>query len=169
MWKDYFGPNCTVYGVDIAPECEAYKESGIQEFIGDQGDRSFWKRFKSEVPHLDIVIDDGAHSLEEQIVTLEELLPFIRPGGVFLCEDLHGKTNWFAAYCHGLSDKLNEATPLQDKSGCRANGFQEAIHSVHHYPYVVVIEKREHVCSVLRAPKHGTEWQPFYKVEAQKS
>ena len=30
-------------------------------FIGDQVDSEFWRQFISNVPHIDIVIDDGGH------------------------------------------------------------------------------------------------------------
>jgi hypothetical protein len=53
-------------------------------FVGDQADRSFWKRVKQEVPNLGVVIDDGGHIPEQQIVTLEEMFPHLRPGGVYL-------------------------------------------------------------------------------------
>jgi hypothetical protein len=40
--------------------------------------------------------------------------------------------------------------------------FQRSIDSVHLYPFVTVIEKREVPLDVLVAEKRGTEWQPFY-------
>ena len=51
-------------------------------FIGDQADRSFWAEVRQTAPLIDIVIDDGGHLPEQQLVTLEELLPHVRPGGV---------------------------------------------------------------------------------------
>src|ERR1700747_3085495 len=46
MWREYFGKGCRVYGVDIDEACMAYKDEGIEVFIGDQADRSFWTRVK---------------------------------------------------------------------------------------------------------------------------
>jgi hypothetical protein len=43
--------------------------------IGDQGDREFWRAFRERVPPVDVLIDDGGHQPEQQIVTLEEMLP----------------------------------------------------------------------------------------------
>ncbi len=63
---------------------------------------------RKTVPLVDIVIDDGGHLPEQQLVTLEELLPHVRPGGVYFCEDIHYNFNDFAAYVQGLSDNLNE-------------------------------------------------------------
>jgi hypothetical protein len=170
MWQDYFGPKAHIYGVDIEPSCRAYEQKGYKIFIGDQADRSFWKDFKRQVPKLDIVIDDGGHHPEQQIPTLEELLPHLRPGGVFLCEDVHKEFNAFTYYINGLSHRLNAADQMhheQDSPDKRivANPttLQRSIQSIHLYPYVAVIKKNRQPLAELRAPKHGSEWQPFLK------
>ena len=43
MWKNYFGPKCKIYGVDINPYCKELEEDRIRIFIGDQEDRQFLK------------------------------------------------------------------------------------------------------------------------------
>jgi len=108
MWKEYFGENAKIYGVDIHESCRAFEDERTKVFIGDQADRSFWADVKKTAPFIDIVIDDGGHLPEQQLVTLEELLPHVRPGGVYFCEDIHHNFNDFAAYIQGLSDNLNE-------------------------------------------------------------
>lgn len=166
MWKECFGTGCHVYGVDIEEACMAYKDDKTEVFIGDQADRSFWARVREAVPTVDILIDDGGHYPEQQRITLEEMLPHLRPGGVYLCEDIHGATNPFAAYLQGLASSLNSMTAGEMPNGVAgiasaASNFQQAIHSMHLYPYVAVIERRERAMSQLIAPKHGTQWQPF--------
>ena len=42
---------------------------GIQIFIGDQADPSFWTDFRRRVPRVDIFIDDGGHSVEQMLTT----------------------------------------------------------------------------------------------------
>jgi hypothetical protein len=165
MWKAYFGPRCHVYGVDIEPACKAYEDDErTRVFIGDQADRTFWHTLRRQVPRVDIIIDDGGHLAEQQIVTLEEMLPHLRGGGVYLCEDVAPSHNGFAAYIAGFTDALNaggdqvgEPTPLQRE-----------IHSVHRYPFVVVIEKCSQLRDELVAPMRGTEWQPFLDWAAPK-
>jgi hypothetical protein len=170
MWRNYFGPKATIYGIDIAPDCRAYESDGIKIFIGDQADRSFWRGFRQMVPTLDIVIDDGGHIPEQQIVSLEELLPFLRPGGVYFCEDVHGTHNQFASYVHGLGHKLNDTSQIRDFPDDNENRifgvstpFQSAVGSIHLYPFVTVLERNAVPVTELRAPKHGTQWQPFLK------
>lgn len=162
MWREFLGPKCRIHGVDIAPECRSYEGNGTKVYIGDQADREFWKRFRAEVPRVDIVIDDGGHAPHQQIATLEELLPHLNPGGVFICEDIHGRHNRFASYIGGLIDSLNQGNPrMQPDLSQDASNFQSWIKSIHHYPFITAIEKRERPVRGLIAPRHGTEWQPF--------
>ena len=169
MWRDYFGPRAKIYGVDIEPRCKVYESDSVRVFIGDQADRIFWKRFKQEVPVLDIVIDDGGHIPQQQIISLEELLPHLRPGGVYLCEDVHAPFNEFAAYVCGLAQDLNSAQfefDLADKerrSATKTSPFQSAVGGIHFYPYMAIIERTSAPVSELVAPKHGSQWEPFLK------
>jgi hypothetical protein len=163
MWRHYFGSRCHVHGVDIQPACKRYETSNTTIHIGDQADRSFWHRFRTNVPSVDIFIDDGGHEAQQQIVTLEEMLPHLRPGGIYACEDLHFQRNTFARYAHGLADQLNAFTPSVNSNGSAsmATAFQLLVHSIHFYPFLVVIEKHRASFPGFSAPKHGTQWQPF--------
>jgi hypothetical protein len=167
MWRHYLGAGCFIYGVDIEPACKSYENEYVKIFIGDQADRVFWKTFREEVPLLDVVIDDGGHSVKQQIVTLEETLPYLKPGGVFVCEDIHGISNGFSHYVNGLALNLNAAQDFQSNEDSNraiavtASPFQSAIHSVSLYPFAVVIERNDAPIGELIASKHGTSWQPF--------
>lgn len=164
MWKSYFGDGCHVYGVDIESICKVYETDRVSVFIGDQQDPLFWKSFKEKAPFMDIVVDDGGHTTEQQIVTLQEILPHVNAGGVYLCEDLHGKNNHFNSFA------INLATDMSDFAFKKGNApghlspnqsFQCSFGSIHFYPFVTVLEKREVALKDLNAPKHGTEWQPI--------
>lgn len=160
MWHFYFGPQCTVYGIDCQHACKSYEDEKTRIFIGDQADRTFWKRFREQVPELDVLIDDGGHQPEQQIVTLEEILPHLRPGGVYICEDITAPFNRFAAYASGFSSALNTFQVVAE-SLVEPTLFQSSIASVHLYPFITVIEKHGTEIRPFRAPRHGTEWQPF--------
>ncbi len=161
MWKAYFGPRCRIYGVDIEESCKCYEDDATEIVIGDQADRDFWKTFRERVPVVDILVDDGGHQKEQQIVTLEEMLPHLQPGGVYVCEDVHGEHNGFSGYMQGLVSNLNVYKASGEKRIVHATGFQSSIHSVHFYPYVTVIEKADRPVKQFLSLKHGTQWQPF--------
>jgi hypothetical protein len=141
----------------------ALKYSSVIRLTGHSGE-NFAQR------ELDIVIDDGGHEYEQQVVSLEELLPHLRPGGVYLCEDVHGAFNLFSSYVGGLAHKLNEMANVRgnlDDPDRRlvsdTTMFQKRTNSIHLYPFVVVVEKNRADVSELVAPKHGTQWEPFLK------
>jgi hypothetical protein len=166
MWRKYFGSSAHIVGVDIEEACRAYEESGISIEIGDQADPSFWSRFRHRFPKIDVLIDDGGHTYEQQRITLEEMLPHIQPGGVYICEDIHGGDNQFASYVRALAAELNkfDGAPVDAASGqlsARASSFQRVVGSVHFYPFVAVIERNLTPVETFTAPKHGTEWEPF--------
>ena len=102
MWQEYLGPGAELYGVDIDPYCTRFEEATIS--IGDQADRAFWQTFRCQTPPLDIVIDDGGHTVEQQRVTCEGALAASPPGrGLHLSRTVHGDDNAFLGYVHGLS------------------------------------------------------------------
>jgi hypothetical protein len=99
---------------------------------------------------------------------MEELLPHIRPGGVYLCEDVHGTLNAFGGMIGGWALAMNDVSHMQSDLAdpnkrlvVPTNEVQATCDSLHVYPYVVVIEKRNRRLPELRAPKHGTQWEPF--------
>jgi hypothetical protein len=159
MWRHYFGKDCRVHGVDIEQACKAYEDAHTTIHIGDQADRHFWKKFRAAIPQVDVLIDDGGHEPEQQMVTLEEMLPHLSPGGVYVCEDVHGARNKFATFAQALSGELNAAAGTPQL--VTTTPFQSLVNSVHFYPFVVVIEKRASAMPSFSAPKHGTKWQPF--------
>ncbi len=162
MWRDYFGTKCHIYGVDTEKDCKVYENEYTSVFIGDQADRKFWAQFKSKVPIIDILIDDGGHKAEQQIVTLEEMLPRLSPGGVYICEDIHRSDNDFTSYVSGLIKSLNNMAWGLEANTITPIPFQSWIQSIHFYPHVVVIEKAEKPVEKFISQKHGDQWRPSW-------
>lgn len=157
MWRSYFGEQSRIHGVDLDDATLAYGDDAVTIHIGDQQDRAFWAKFRHDVPFLDVIVDDGGHTPEQQRVTMEEMLPHLRLGGVYICEDIHSEGNAFSAFVAGLVEQLNA---MQGAAAGTAAPFQSAIASIHCYPYLVVVEKRLQPLARLSAERHGSEWQP---------
>jgi SAM-dependent methyltransferase len=153
MWLHYFGDGTQVYGVDIEPACTAHEREGVRVFIGDQADPEFWERFVSEVPRVDVVIDDGGHEAHQQIASLRSLLPHLAPGGVYVCEDVTGAFHQFHSFVDGLTRPLSTVYS-------EPTAFHGQVGSVHHYPALTVIEKPDRPVERFEAVKHGTVWEP---------
>jgi hypothetical protein len=99
MWNYYFDNKCEIYGLDILPINKEFP-SNVHIFQGDQGDSNFWDSFLKDHNNFDIVIDDGGHLMNQQIVSFEKIYPKLNDNGVYLCEDTH------TSYMEGYGGKL---------------------------------------------------------------
>lgn len=151
MWKKYFGSSAKIYGIDINPNCKELEEDNIEIFIGSQSDRAFLRTVKNSIPKIDILIDDGGHTMRQQIVSYEELFEHLKDDGVYLCEDLHTsyylkygggykRRNTFIEYSKNFIDSLNAFHSSQ--KALKVNAFTKSVDSIHYYDSVLVIEKR---------------------------
>lgn len=154
MWKDYFGDKVKIYGIDIDPRCKELEEENIKIFIGSQSDRNFLRDIKKQIPMVDILIDDGGHTMTQQIVSYEELFDHIKEDGVYLCEDLHTsywlefggghkRRGTFIEYSKNFIDYINAHHSKQ--RSLKVNEFTNSACSVHYYDSIVVVEKRKMV------------------------
>ncbi len=155
IWKDYFGKNAQIIGIDIEESVINYAEEQIVIEIGSQSDRGFWKYFKEKYPRIDILIDDGGHTMEQQIVTFEEMFDHIAEDGVYLCEDLH--TSYWERYGGGYknpdsfieySKEFIDYINAWYNKNIYENKYTRSMHSLHYYDSVLVIEKRKMYKSV---------------------
>lgn len=105
MWNYYFDNKCEIYAIDINPNVlELQKDFGnnVKIIIGDQGDPNFWNTFRENGIKFDMVIDDGSHLMNHQILTFNKTLSIIKDGGVYLCEDTH--TSYLKKFNSCLND-----------------------------------------------------------------
>lgn len=89
MWREFFGPEARIIGVDLNPNAKKWERDGFEIYIGSQDDESFWQHFKHEVGGIDIVLDDGGHTYDQQIITTESLLDGMNDNGIIVVEDTH--------------------------------------------------------------------------------
>ena len=97
LLRNYFGPGFTYIGVDINPTCKMFESADwIHIEIGDSGSRDFIQSILDKYPKVDIFLDDGGHSMVQQRLSMEMILPHIQHNGVFMCEDL--STSWSQSF-----------------------------------------------------------------------
>ncbi len=153
MWKHFFqerGNRVKVYGIDIDAACKSLEEENVEIFIGSQDDRDFLRDVKKKVGKVDIVIDDGGHYMNQQIVTFEELFDIVKEDGVYLCEDLHTsymetyggayKGDTFIEYSKNLIDDLH--AQYSETKELSRNIYSEQVKSITYYDSMVFIEKK---------------------------
>jgi len=154
MWKDYFGPQAAIWGVDVNPLCKQFEEPQIRIVIGDQGDAAFLASLAGELPPIDILIDDGGHTMRQQRTTFEVLFAKVAATGIYVCEDLH-TSYWpeyggghleprtFMEFSKNYIDRLN-AYHSRDPQSLPVSEFTRTAHAMHYYDSMLVIEKRPH-------------------------
>lgn len=163
MWKNYFGRDLKIIGVDIEPACVAYQDHQVEVIIGDQEDLAFWNDFLKKHHSFDMVIDDGGHTSNQQMNTFLSLFDKLNPGGVYVCEDVHGHYQEFSQFCLGMAARLSETRFIPNTLQVIPNSLQEQIKGIYIYPFVYVIEKLDAPRKQLFSQRNGTEWQPFYE------
>ena len=52
---------------------QKFEEENTKIFIGSQTDEKFLTDLKSKIPNVDILIDDGGHTMKQQITTFNVL------------------------------------------------------------------------------------------------
>jgi hypothetical protein len=115
MWRNFFGKKARIIGIDLNPDAKKFEKYGFEILIGSQKDEKFLEDVKKKVGKIDIVLDDGGHTYEQQIITAVSLLENIKDNGMLVVEDTHtsymegyGPVEYsFINYVKELIDKIN--------------------------------------------------------------
>ena len=143
MWRQYF-QNARVIGVDIDPAASKLEQYGVEIVIGDQASPEFWKQFYQRVGSIDVLLDDGGHFNEQQIVTVSCALPKVRDGGMIVVEDVHASymaeffnpsRHSFMNFAKRLVDCVNSRAPFVAKK----LPYRDVIASLEFHESIVVM------------------------------
>lgn len=87
MWQEYF-VDSTIIGVDLTDSMiqERYKNPPFHLILGNAASPEILDDLQGYA--FDVIIDDGSHIAEEQIKTFFLLKPLMRPGGIYIIEDI---------------------------------------------------------------------------------
>lgn len=89
MWREYF-PNGTIFGIDIDPRCKQFQSDRIRVLIGSQSDPNITNQaIEMAGGNFDVILDDGSHVNTLTISSFNLLYPSLKPGGLYIIEDLH--------------------------------------------------------------------------------
>ena len=146
MWREYFGKDARIIGIDLHPNAKELEKHGFEIYIGSQSDKNFWRNFYTKVGKIDILLDDGGHVNDQQIVTLSESVNNINDDGIIMTEDVH--TSYFKKfgnpskysyinYSKYLIDVVNSRFP---ETEIKKNNFRNKIYSISFYESIVAIK-----------------------------
>lgn len=160
MWRKFLGPDAKIIGIDIDSSVMnhvPHYDDNTEIVVGDQGSHSFWDKFLSEHPAIDVLIDDGGHTMQQQKITFERVFPKINDNGTFICEDTHTSyfrsfdsflqnRNSFIEYSKTIADLINyQHIESEDRKNVdhRLLKICENLNSVSFYDSMVVFLKNE--------------------------
>lgn len=87
VWRDYF-PNATIVGFD-KNDAPYHNEPRIQTYkVDTTKTNEIYKLFKYLPEQFDIIIDDGSHKIEHQLIAFMTLWQRLRTWGVYVIEDI---------------------------------------------------------------------------------
>lgn len=167
LWENYF-PQAELHFIDHSFNTIQYFSKRAEYHLIDQTDRVGLTAFAQAVGNFDVIIDDGGHTMDQQIISFETLFPSVKSGGLYIIEDLHtsywhpwggGGTreapksgpNTCVTFLQHLIDDLNYSgarigiadhnkAPLDIRQ--TFNYYQEHITSMHFYDSLCIIQKR---------------------------
>jgi hypothetical protein len=117
--------------------------------LGDQADRGFLESVVERHGPFDIIVDDGGHTMEQQITSIETLFPSLVDGGVYIVEDCH--TSYWDEFGGGLRRDGSfvewSKARIDDLHGYHQPApvhetWTEHVDGIHWYDSVVVFDKR---------------------------
>ena len=144
IWKNYFHPDSRIIGIDLNPACKKFEKNGIEIFIGDQSDENFWESFFKKVGKIDVILDDGGHTNNQQIITTLKSIPNINDDGILMIEDTH--TSYmrkfsnpnkysFINFTKKIIDDVNFKHPYLEQFKFSLNNY---IYSIQYFESIVV-------------------------------
>lgn len=144
MWERFF-PNATIEGFELEKQSMI---SGTEKFVvhyGDQADPELLK----PLGMYDIIIDDGGHTMNQQLVSFEHLWSHVNSGGCYVIEDLH--TSYWGKfrdaqmttidYLKTLVDSVNSWATNSERSCVQPHQGLHDIESLHFYKSMAFIWK----------------------------
>jgi hypothetical protein len=88
MWQTYF-PRARIFAIDILDK-SSFDNARVTTRVADQADRAqLQSAIDASGGDIDVLIDDGGHTMEQQQVSLGFLFRHVKPGGYYVIEDVH--------------------------------------------------------------------------------
>ena len=147
-----FLPKAKIIGIDINSDCKKFEKYGFNIEIGDQSSKIFWENFFEKYKKVDIILDDGGHTNEQQINTVISCIPNINDDGLLITEDVmcsyfkdfgNPSKYSFVNFSKKIIDDINYKFPDIGKFNFSLNDY---IYSVEFFESMVVFKINKKLC-----------------------
>ena len=159
MWRDYFGDDAKIYGIDVNSACLEFSGLHGEVRIGSQDDPYFLADVIEEMGGVDIVVDDGSHIMAHIKKSLVTLFPLLEQGGLYFIEDLH--TSYWRGHGGGFYRKANFFNLVRSliddmhhwyhSKGKTLPEISDELPAMHIYDSICILEKRQ-----VSRPRHSS-------------
>ena len=151
MWRSFFGDSARIIGIDLNPEAVKWRENGFEIYIGDQSNPKFWEDFFQNIGNIDVLLDDGGHRNDQQIVTTECVLPHIKDGGLLIIEDTQTSFMKFENFKRYslvmyLKDKIASMYSRSDEVTLPSVLYSRLVHSIEFFTGICVLKIDRTLC-----------------------
>lgn len=168
LWESYF-PNAELHFIDIDDSfIKYYSSRSLYHYVDQENFAEMDQLASSLGGNFDVIIDDGGHTMNQQIVSFQALFPYVNSGGLYIIEDLH--TSYWREYGgHGkigaplvgvgtciefLKDRIDDLNYTAGVTECadfnktpkwlktNLNLYQSHIDSIHFHQSLCIIIKK---------------------------
>lgn len=168
LWENYF-KNADLHFIDITFDKVKYFSERSHYYLADQANTKDLLRVMAESGgNFDIIIDDGGHTMKQQLVSFKTLFPYLKSGGLYVIEDLH--TSYWKSHEGGgslskpkagsgtfiqfLKDLIDDINFVGARTGSANHAtipeeiqkeltpYQKEVYSMHFYDSLCIIIKR---------------------------
>ena len=155
--RSYLGPQAELIGIDIGEESAAVCADRFEVLIGDQTDTDFLARVAAERGPFDVVIDDGGHSMRQQITAIEHLFASVREGGIYIVEDTH-TSHWEPyhdadqTFMEWVKDRVDDINAYHVAREADLSQWTTQVAAIHVFDSIVAFDRRRHLppfCEVV--------------------
>lgn len=167
LWENYFS-KAELHFIDLPGHkrlIEYWSKRSKYHFMNQTHVDPLTELAKTTGP-FDVIIDDAGHLMEEQILSFKTLFPYVKPGGIYVIEDIF--TSYWKEkgglgsrdapkpgpgttidFVKNLVDQVNfvsasfgfeiAGTEAEARLGSRMSYYSRRINSVHFYDGIVII------------------------------
>jgi SAM-dependent methyltransferase len=167
IWAKYFANARAITGCDVNPRCGAlrFDDPRVSVVVGPVNTATTAREIAARAGHFDIFVDDGSHVSPDIIAAFCNYFPYLRPGGLYVVEDLHcaympkwsggidapNAVAFFKMLVDGLHHHYWEQESTMEQraaafmpagSGINFTRLAEAVASIAFYDSLAIVQKR---------------------------
>lgn len=162
LWENYF-KNAELHFIDLNLDLLSYSAKRAKYHLLDQSNIEQLHDFVNKTGgQFDVILDDGGHTMVQQLTSFKVLFPHLKSGGLYIIEDLH--TSYWPTFGGGLKqpqttvefikslvddvnfigERMGRASRRQDLTSVQneLTLYRDQILGIHFYTSVCVIIKK---------------------------